>query len=181
MKSVLKIQTCIILAIMMGGCVSSYIGQRYEPTTKVTVVSGKIPPQYKIIGKDARSFPGSYTGYEIKQKLIDEAKSVGADAIHIVSSKSIETGSYSMPSGDSPGFDPTSASGAGNWNPDGTKLSTNSFGQTSDQQLKTVKTYETIVKAYFLRLRTKPSGKELQKQQNSDIEQKQLANQKKEK
>ncbi len=158
-----------------------YIGQRYEPTNEVTIVAGKIPPQYKMIGKATLTSPGNYTGYEIKQKLIKEAKSVGADSFIIVSSERKESGSYTVPTEDSSGFEATSAAGAGNWNPDGTEQSTDSFGQTGLNDTQTVITYETIVKAYFLRLRKKESGQELLKQQNLELDNRQTQNQQTEK
>ena len=81
-----KLSSVLILLILLAiGCASvNYVGRSFDPTTSVDVYYSKeeIKKEFTVLGHAIGS--GSIVSNEsIKNKLIEEAKSKGADAILI--------------------------------------------------------------------------------------------------
>jgi len=88
----------ILILIIIIGCTANvnYVGKEFEPTTTVDVYfsAAEIEKEYTIIGHAIGSGGDFVSNDKIQGKLIDEAKSKGADAILItgVEKSNIPTG-----------------------------------------------------------------------------------------
>ncbi len=97
LKSKFKLSSILILIIIIG-CTANvnYVGKEFEPTTTVDVYfsAAEIEKEYTIIGHAIGSGGDFVSNDKIQGKLIDEAKSKGADAILItgVEKSNIPTG-----------------------------------------------------------------------------------------
>lgn len=152
-------------ALLISGCMSvDYVGQRYEPTENIAWFNDKseVPPDlYRMIGKISLTAPDGYNSDEIRQKLMKEARGVGADAVEIVDAERRATGQYFTASGERPTMQATGMNANNSWQPDGSRTSVNSFGQTETNGQESITQYEMIVRAYFLRLSSKFAKEEV--------------------
>jgi len=98
MKSVKSaVLPVLILALAYAqGCVNvSYSGKSYAPTENIEVVKKQkeIPAGYELMGKAVGTAPSDEgTRQEMEKKIIQKAKSEGADAVMIVSFEEIKIG-----------------------------------------------------------------------------------------
>lgn len=160
----LKFPVALLLMLCVSGCMNvNYVGQRFEPTTNVRVFTGEANDEYEIIGKATLTAPGSYTSYEIRQRLVAEAEKNGADAVNIVDSRLEQDGSFTVLAADSPGFQPQGRIGANS------QEAVDSFGVVEASPPKEVKTYKNVVRAYFLRLKSKRSPELLMKDEQQQL------------
>ncbi|MDD3117659.1 MAG: hypothetical protein PHQ27_00620 [Victivallales bacterium] len=139
--------------LLLPGCMQvDYIGQHYAPTEKVVYLGQEdIPAGYEIIGRAALNAPDNYTGEEIRDKLLDKAKAVGAEAVVIESARRVESGDYNISESNSGSLAPTGSWTRNSYNMNGSRNATNSWGQTGPVSNTNIKQYDMVVKAYFLR------------------------------
>ena len=135
-----------------------YVGQSYAPTTDAVLLSGS-KDDYVMIGKAELRAPDGYTSHEIKEKLLSKARDVGADAVEILDAKREKTGSYMSGSSGSPGFESENPWQSNLWGAGGKRSYTDSFGRTGVDEEPVKDTYELLVRAYFLRLKSKMEKK----------------------
>lgn len=99
----------LALALLAAGCVGvDYVGQEFDPLPEGTPVAyfaerGEIPPgKYRIIGRVMlKTTRKHFDKYDIREFLIDEARSRGADAVALVEVKKIKIGIYPREPSDS--------------------------------------------------------------------------------
>lgn len=140
--------------ILTYGCINvEYSGTDYPPTENVEVLDVKtVPDGYVAIGKaTAKASSEQYSKDEIIQKLVKKAKAEGADAIFISSFEKVPAGRARL--------DETNNTAQGDENL-GWGLDDNFVGDIrqidydfveTEKAEKTVQTYDTIIKAVFLR------------------------------
>jgi hypothetical protein len=160
----LKFPVALLLILCVSGCMNvNYVGQRFEPTDNVRIFTGEATDEYEIIGKATLTAPGSYSSHEIRQRLIAVAEKNGADAVNIIDSKLEPDGSFTVLSAESPGFQPQGRIGVNS------QEAVDSFGVVESSPSKEVKTYKNIVRAYFLRLKSKRSAESLMKDEQKQL------------
>ena len=150
---------CVLLALLAGGCVSiDYKGKSFARTNKVAVYTKKaeLPANYSVMGRAVVTAPYKFSREEMQEKLLDRAKSEGADGVHI-------TGYMIVPE-DSARLDQameTSASVRYDRVESNTQASVTSmeqnfnhgYGQAfASPQPKDTSTYKRVLKAQFIKL-----------------------------
>ncbi len=86
LKSKSKLSSILILIVIIGCSANvNYVGKEFEPTTTVDVYfqAAEIEKEYTIIGHAIGSGCDFVSNDKVQKKLIEEAKSKGADAILI--------------------------------------------------------------------------------------------------
>lgn len=146
-----------IAAVVLPGCMQvDYVGQHYTPTENVAFIGGgDTPANFDMMGRATLTAPEGYNSEEIRQKLLAEAKSVGADAVIIESVERQQTGSYETVDNDRGSFQPRGEWASNTFNADGTQNYTNTWGQTGADNTNETKQYQVVVKSYFLREKSK--------------------------
>ena len=102
MRSYLFRSAAAVLALLAAGCVNvDYVGQNFDPLPDEAPVAyftarSEIPAgKYRIIGRaKIKTTRKHFDKYDIREFLIDEARSRGADAVALVSVKKIKIGVY---------------------------------------------------------------------------------------
>ena len=87
------ISAFILLTLLVVGCVSvNYIGKPFDPTNSIDVYFAKeeIEKEYIVLGHAISTGTWGASNEKIKNKLVEEAKSRGADAILITGIGKIE-------------------------------------------------------------------------------------------
>ena len=103
LKSNFKLSSVLILITLLAiiGCTASvnYVGKEFEPTTSVDVYfsEDEIEKEYTVMGHAIGSGGDFISNDKIQDKLIEVAKSKGADAILItgLGKSNIPTGEWS--------------------------------------------------------------------------------------
>ncbi len=151
--------TVIILALAYAqGCVSvSYSGKSYAPTESVEVVNKQkeIPAGFELMGKAVAAAPAEEgSRQEMEKKIIQKAKSEGADAVMIVLFEEVKIGEERDDQ-----FMNTSHDDAGwglNVDTEGNTKQINSFNTRIDKgdRLETP-VFKSVIKALFLKRKNK--------------------------
>ena len=144
----------ILVLAYSQGCVSvSYSGKSYPPTESVEIVKKQkeIPVGYELMGKAVGTAPAQEGSFqEMEKKIIQKAKSEGADAVMIILFEEIKIGEERDDQ-----FMNTSHEDAG-WGLDvDTEGNTNLIdsthtGTTPGERMETP-VYKSVIKALFLR------------------------------
>lgn len=128
----------LFLLLCCAGCMSfDYVGQTFDPRPDSSPVTffeerGKIPPDaYRIIGRGTLTGPARYDSYDRRQKMCSLARERGADAVCLVSSRTVQVGFYPRPRGEFAGPSAINANRSGT-DDIGEPLGTDSFGENDD-------------------------------------------------
>ena len=169
-----KLAAVLFAVCVVSGCIDiDYVGQRLEPLpSDVSVVffnEGQDfdTAKYAEIGRAVVTAPDGTNMVEIKEKLQDEARSVGADAVKIVSFKRINEGVIYITGG---GNDTPDAYVTGNQSRavGGDPIYTDSFGQTGKLSTSADPTYVVRLDVIFLAEKTKFDTAMLERRQQRD-------------
>ena len=94
-------QWCLPLLLMTGCARFEYIGQSFTPIPDGEVVAyykseAEVPPGvYRIIGRGVITAKSDYLdNYDVEERLLEEARSRGADAVALISSRIRRQGLY---------------------------------------------------------------------------------------
>lgn len=147
--------------IVTAGCVNiDYIGQKLAPLPDeqlVTFFSEKqnVPQQeFALIGRAEVSAPDGTEILLIKEKLQDQAREVGADAVKIVSMERVKVGTIQV-SGSGSQPEANSTASAMSRTIGGDPIYTDSFGRTAVQPSRIEDKYEVILQVQFFAGRDK--------------------------
>jgi len=146
--------------IFLSACINvSYRGYIYPKTSYVKLFFDKenFPEdKYDAIGKVHVTAPQGYSSAEINKKILKKARSVGANAVLISSYKKELIGREAGPdSTDMSESEPPGLAGGLPSADDGEPEYENSFGNVEASSGRAQYEYDTIVKAYFYRLKAK--------------------------
>lgn len=168
-----KISASSIFLLLLCGCMSfEYTGRDFPPlkagSVPVYFKNEKLIPagKYTIIGR-AVIETGIRTEMEdIQDCLLDEAASRGADAVCLVSVKTVEVGLYA----DDADYEGPNAPGSNPYNltPDGAPIQTNLSGQRIEFKEERSSARKVIVKALFLK--DSQAVKKLRSAQEKELE-----------
>lgn len=99
-----------LLMLLTTGCVNiDYVGGSFPPDNsgkQVTFYGNRqaMPlDKYRIIGRAKVSAPAKYSGYELRERLLEYAVERGADAVCVVDRKVVDLGIYPQDNSDFPG------------------------------------------------------------------------------
>ena len=128
----------VSVAVAVSGCMSfDYVGQSFAETPDSVPVEvfrnrSELPPgRYKVIGRGVLTAPDGVDSYDIDEKLIEEAREHGADAVCIVGVEAIQAGTFRTQ--DNPFIGPSSASSnPANLTPDGAPIQVNTYGGVTE-------------------------------------------------
>lgn len=141
---------------LVSGCANfEYTGREFAPIPDDTPIAwytkaNPVPAgKYRIIGRGELSFGnGDMDNYDIEERLIEEARKRGADAVMIQSTKIKQVGIYDSTDNELPSpataLQPTTAV-----MPDGKRLEVNSFGKVMPLTGESKKESIVYVRATF--------------------------------
>lgn len=143
--------------ILFAGCVNiDYVGQEYpqrNPDAEIMFYNSKedVPKDtYRIIGRANIDAPGSYNPAEIKKKILNKARSCGADAVEVVEFKREKSGEQKVSTTNNE-YDGVVGTWANNGvRSNGSPIYVDSFDKTVPLKQAVHETFELKIKILFL-------------------------------
>ncbi len=158
MKRISLLLSAALVITGLSACVEvDYTGEKFKPVTRIKVFDNakEVPlNEYYVIGRASGVALEGYTIPEIKEKLLEKGKEVGAEAVAFGYGRI----SRITPRPEMADQTPGSLDPEGNWGfgsaPDGSPIRTNCFGDYVPNEQKAQFSYKTTVHAVYFRKRT---------------------------
>ncbi|MDD4817000.1 MAG: hypothetical protein PHI85_03410 [Victivallaceae bacterium] len=173
-RNVFKLLAAVFAACVVSGCIDiDYVGQRLDPLpSDMPVVFFNEGQDFDVakyaeVGRATVTAPDGTNMVEIKEKLQDEARSVGADAVKIIAFKRVNEGVIYVTGG---GNDSPDAYVTGNQSRSvgGDPIYTDSFGQTGNLSTSAEPRYVVRLDVIFLALKTKFDAAMIERRQQRE-------------
>ncbi|MDD3887140.1 MAG: hypothetical protein PHI35_09725, partial [Victivallaceae bacterium] len=144
----------VVSAVFLTGCVSyDYVGRQFEPLPEDAEIvyyndRSDVPQgKYGVMGRITMTGPDNFDAYDIKDELLAKARDYGANAVCVMSVKTVKVGTYEI---SNDGFSgPVNPYNPANVNPDGSPIQVDSFGREVRLGGETRFRYEVRVAAIF--------------------------------
>ncbi len=160
-----KLLPLAFAALLLSSCVSvEYTGKSFPATSEVKVFKDKseVPAGYKVVGRAAAHADAEdFSRDDVQAKLVEKARSVGADAMLItcfekLRASSIRVGELTGNRAGGEDWNLLDTDSAGDWDRENRDLS-----PTSDRKDAQTPLFKILMKAVFLKKieAAEPSGK----------------------
>lgn len=156
MRRIIFAAALVFTALIISGCAEfDYTGRTFSPHNEETAIAwhtaqNPVPAgKFRVIGRGTLAFNGNRLDkYDIEERLLEEARKIGADAVMLKKTVSIEVTSFDIDHT----FDTAKSAKAQKQTAvdlDGNELEINSFGKEKPLKGNEHNTFDTIVYAVF--------------------------------